>query len=80
LCPVSPDFREGGSEQIREGAQKSDKTSQNSKNVEEFLAGLRDEMIHIIQPVSRRNDCLPPITESLSSLFRLRYNTVDNEI
>jgi hypothetical protein len=53
VCPISPDFREGGSEQIREGAQKSDKTSQNSKNVEKFLAGLRFEqrgklnMVHI---------------------------------
>lgn len=39
----TPGNGEGGSEQIREGAQKSDKASQNSKNVEEFLAGLRVE-------------------------------------
>jgi hypothetical protein len=41
--PISPDFRKGGSEQIREGAHKLDKTSQISENVEKFLAGLRFE-------------------------------------
>jgi hypothetical protein len=43
LNTISPDFREGGSEQIGEGAYKLDETSQNSKNVEEFVAGLRFE-------------------------------------
>ena len=43
MCPISPDFGEGGSERIREGASKFDKTSQNSEDVEEFLAGLHFE-------------------------------------
>ena len=38
-----PVFREGGSEHVPLGAPKFDKTSQNSQNVEEFVAGLRFE-------------------------------------
>lgn len=38
----TPDAREGcGSEHVPLGAHKSDKTSQNSDNLEEFLAGFR---------------------------------------
>jgi hypothetical protein len=36
---------EGGSEHVPLGAPKFDKTSQNSQNVEEFLAGLRFEQM-----------------------------------
>ena len=39
LCPISPDFREGGSEQIREGAQISQKPP--TDDVERFLSMLR---------------------------------------
>jgi len=39
LCPISPDFREGGSEQIHEGAQISEKSP--TDNVERFLSMLR---------------------------------------
>jgi len=41
---ISPNDWEGcSSEQVSLGAQKLDKTSQNSMDVEEFLAGLRFE-------------------------------------
>jgi hypothetical protein len=39
LCPISPDFREGGSEQIREGASNFQKPP--TDNVERFLSVLR---------------------------------------
>jgi hypothetical protein len=55
--PFSPDFREGGSEQIREGAQKSDKTSQNSEIVEEILAGLRSKQAEKLAELRLRGDC-----------------------
>jgi hypothetical protein len=43
LCPISPDFREGGSEQIRAGAQIPKKPP--TLDVERFLFTLRSEFM-----------------------------------
>ncbi len=55
---ISPDFREGGSEQIREGASNFHKTSQNSESLEEFLVGLRFEQKGKLELVPINNNKL----------------------
>jgi hypothetical protein len=54
LCPISPDFREGGSEQIREGAQICHKPP--THDVERFLSMLTVDSVEKVKALGHYAD------------------------